>query len=282
MPTALADFRASLSIAQEVLKLEASYSDPPGPGDALIVQGLRGGATVLMVAAFEDFLQSAFLEHLSRLDGIPPPVRLAVLPDVLQVTSIFSSLDRALSGPRYSDTTKAQRLHNVRSAAQRLVDERIDPLAMSESGNNPNANNIKALFKSIGLPSIFDVVKPKYEARAGSVAQTYLSDRLDHIVRNRHVVAHTGNALNISRKDLAEWIAFVDLLAELLDTEIDSLVGALLSPKPAPTGAGPGRVPRVGSPVSTASSASSGTATAPSPPVAPWRRVWQRLFSSRC
>lgn len=226
--SALTDFRGSMAIAQSLLTLEATYPDPPSPQDTVVIQGLRGGATVLMVAAFEDFLKAVFEEHLSRLDGAPPPAPLSALPDEIQVTSMFASLNRALSGPRYSETTRVQRLTDIRSAAQRLSDDRLDAVAMSEIGNNPNAKNVKGLFKSVGVSGIFGVLTPKYEARRGPIARTYLADRLDQIVRNRHVVAHTGSALNISRKDLADCIAFIELLGELVDAEIAQRIQSLL------------------------------------------------------
>ena len=36
------------------------------------------------------------------------------------------------------------------------------------------------------LPKVLEVVKPKYEALFGPVAQTHLRDRLNDVVRNRH------------------------------------------------------------------------------------------------
>lgn len=230
VPTAFADFQTSLTIPRELLRLESTYSDPPAPSDSLVVQGLRGGVTVLMVAAFEDYLEAVFREHLSRLDGAPPPMPLSRLPEKIAVTSAFTSLQRALEGPRYVETERVARLGDIRTAAQRIIDDRIDPDSISESGNNPNASAVTALFKSVGLPKIMDVLKPKYEAAVAPVASTYLRDRLNEIVRNRHVVAHTGNALNISRRDLGDWIAFLETIAGLIDWELDDLVSALLPP----------------------------------------------------
>lgn len=232
MPSALEEFLASLEIAQALLNLEAAHPDPPPPEVESIVKGLRGGATVLMVAAFEEYLTAMFQEHLDRLDGVPPPVGLSGLPDIVQVTSMFTSLNRALAGPRYTDTEKKARLQDIRAAAQRLADDRVDPRSMSEAANNPDAKSVTALFKGMGRSTIFADVTPKYETKVAPVAKTYIRDRLNGIVQIRHVVAHTGakEALNISRKDLADWMAFLGVLAELLNDELDSLVAGLLAP----------------------------------------------------
>jgi len=202
MPPALDEFRASLEIAQALLNLEAAHEDPPPLEFESIVKGLRGGATVLMVAAFEEYLSAMFREHLDRLDGVPPPVALSGLPDIMQVTSIFTSLNRALAGPRYTETEKKDRLQGIHAAAQRLAEDRVDPSSMSEAANNPDAKSVTALFKGIGRSKIFEDVTPKYETKVGHV--TNVGDRLNSIVLKRHGVAHTGakDALNIGRKDL--------------------------------------------------------------------------------
>jgi hypothetical protein len=232
MGAALDDFRASLAITRELLRIEEEFDDPPRSTDSLAVQGLRGGATVLTVAAFEDFMEAMFLEQLGALDGSPPPIPLDSLPFALQFENMHSSLNRALRGPRYLQTQKVERLPAIRIAATRLVEERIDPSAMSEVHGNPNSDAVKRLFRSVGQSAVFDTMRPRYEERVGPIAETFLQDYLDHIVGNRHVVAHTGSALNISRKDLRDWVEFIDLLAELMDEELATVIDGILHPAP--------------------------------------------------
>ena len=77
---ALRDFRASISIAESLMKREQRFADPPSPRQFKIVQGLRGGAAVLMVAAFENFLKEVVEEQLSDLTIHPLLFNPANLP----------------------------------------------------------------------------------------------------------------------------------------------------------------------------------------------------------
>lgn len=228
MGQALTDFRQSLAIAQALIALEATYPDPPSEAESLTVQGLRGGATVIMVASFEDYLESMFAEHLARFDGNPPPIALASLPMRIQQLGTFTTLRCALRGPRFQDTTRESRLPLVYAAVERLASGRIDPVAMSEMPASPSPENVESLFRAVGLPKVFARVTQQYEAIAGPVAKTFLKDKLREVVATRHVVAHTGRALNVSRSKLTEWVDFLDVVAKLLDGEVDSLVTDVL------------------------------------------------------
>src|SRR5947207_1431041 len=117
---ALGKFRASLGLAEELMRLEAAYPDPPPPADEAKVRGLRGGAAVLMVAAFEGYLRSGVAELLRPLVG-PPHKPLSSLPEVVQVSSIFESLEFALYGPRHGKLgKKIDRLPEVVAAASKV------------------------------------------------------------------------------------------------------------------------------------------------------------------
>src|SRR5260370_3537304 len=70
----------SLGLAESLLNLESQYSDPPNIYDQQTVEGLRGGAVILMVAAFEYFLKSAIVEHLNKLIQ-PTKVPFSKLPN---------------------------------------------------------------------------------------------------------------------------------------------------------------------------------------------------------
>ena len=100
---------------------------------------------------------------------------------------------------------------------------------MSEMPANPSPENVEGLFKAIGLPKVFARVTPRYEAAVGPVARTFLKDKLREVVGTRHLIAHTGRALGVSRSKLSEWVDFLDQVAELLDKELDSLVTDVLT-----------------------------------------------------
>src|SRR5207249_5356140 len=55
----------ALQMVDGLLSLESRFPDPPSDADAKVVRGLRGGAAVLMVAAFEEFMRSAIRDHLT-------------------------------------------------------------------------------------------------------------------------------------------------------------------------------------------------------------------------
>jgi hypothetical protein len=58
------DFQSSLRRAARLRTLEVQrYKDPPPPRQIIAVEALRGGAVVLMVAAFERYLKNAFEEY---------------------------------------------------------------------------------------------------------------------------------------------------------------------------------------------------------------------------
>jgi hypothetical protein len=228
MGLALVEFRRSLEVARALITLEATYPDPPSDADSLLVQGLRGGATVLMVASFEDYLESMFAEHLARFDGNPPPVALTSLPVRIQQHGTFATLRSSLRGPRYQETSRESRLPSVYASVGRLAEGRLDPVAMSEMPANPSPDNVEGLFKAVGLPKVFSRVTPSYEAAVGPVASTFLKDKLREVVATRHVIAHTGRALGVSRSKLTEWCEFLDRVADLLDKELDGLVTSVL------------------------------------------------------
>ncbi len=53
-------------------------------------------------------------------------------------------------------------------------------------------------------------------------AQSFVEDKLQEIVNRRHVVAHTADALKITRGNLKESLRFLEILAEVLDAELDN------------------------------------------------------------
>src|SRR5438128_2028564 len=65
---ALREYEASLLRAHRLHRLEATqFRDPPPPTDRVAVEGLRGGAVVLMVASFERYLRDAFEEFVDLI-----------------------------------------------------------------------------------------------------------------------------------------------------------------------------------------------------------------------
>lgn len=221
---AFKNFRSSLKLAEELLAIERSnYSNPPKQSEQKAVQGLRGGAAVLMVASFEYYLKEICKEHLVKLTSIPPCVDFSRLPDKMRVQSVYNTLERSMKGPLYQKSIpKINRLSNVENACKIIVSNNINPEAFIDTGSNPNSETVKEMFSNMGISNIFSLIKPDYEHELGqTVAETFISDKLNEIVSRRHIIAHTANALNISRTDLKSSLKHLIILSKLLDKQLN-------------------------------------------------------------
>ena len=230
MGRALEKFKESLELAISLKRIErdkfASKKQPNQP----FIMGLRGGASVLMVAAFEFYLKRLFEENIARLNTSPPSIDLQKLPDKLKVKIVFDGLENPMKGPKYGlSSTKVDRINDVLAACRHLIGEHINPATFTDTNSNPNSDTVKNKFKDIGISDIFTLVKSDFEIKwGGAVAVTFIEDKLNEIVNVRHVVAHTADTLNITKASQNEALKFLRVLAELLDREIDKHIKNLL------------------------------------------------------
>lgn len=234
MGAAFDDFETTLGQAEALIQRESRFQDPPRRQSERLVLGLRGGATVLMVAAFERFLHELFIEKLDPLAQDPPPVPFDNLPDNLRAASVFNSLEKATKGPLFSGAPgRVNRIPGVRRAAGLIVLGRIDPDALSDTGSNPSSGTVRELFKNVNAGDVFTRIRPAFEASWGRAeAETFIPDKLDEVVNSRHRVAHRADALNISRAQLAEWPRFLRVLATVMDADLERHVTSLLATAP--------------------------------------------------
>lgn len=223
MGAAFNQFKESLELAEALRGLERdNYPNNPTISEQPFVKGLRGGASVLMVAAFEFYLRRLFEENISKLNTDPVTIDFHKLPDQLKVTTVFNGLHKVLRGPLYEEKLpKVDRINDVMAACKLLINEQIDPMTFSETSSNPSGNTVKEKFKEVGIIDIFLKIKSKFEDKWNSpVAHDFIKSKLDEIVRTRHVVAHTVDTLNISRKSQNESFKFLKILARLLENEL--------------------------------------------------------------
>src|SRR4030042_671346 len=97
MGAALLQFKESLELASALKKLEREkFPAIPKTNQQTFVKGLRGGAAVLMVAAFEFYIKKLFEENISKLNTIPPSIDFSKLPDELKIKTVFHSIKRAM------------------------------------------------------------------------------------------------------------------------------------------------------------------------------------------
>ncbi|HLX58112.1 MAG TPA: HEPN domain-containing protein [Ktedonobacteraceae bacterium] len=218
-------FEESLGLAEALLKIERQYDDPPKLKDQRFVEGLRGGSVVLMVGAFEQFLKSAFQEHLSTL-SVFPKATYNKLPERMRMHCVFSTLEHAMSGP--PSRNKLDRLSDVESACQLVISETINPVFFIDTQSNPNAKAVEAMFSKIGKDEIFNVIMTNFGNRwatntpiSYTPSARFIMDKLNEILDRRHRVAHTATVLNIARNDLDEAVRFLRILARVLDLELN-------------------------------------------------------------
>jgi len=105
----------------------------------------------------------------------------------------------------------------------------VNPLAFSDTGGNANPHNVKEMFACLGVTDIFGQIKKRFDSCwRKPTAATFIPDKLDEIVNRRHIVAHTADALKITRSDLNESLKFLKILARLLDIELRKHVDGIL------------------------------------------------------
>jgi RiboL-PSP-HEPN len=86
------------------------------------------------------------------------------------------------------------------------------------------------MFKAIGMPRLFAETRAAFDARwSRPESSSFVEDKLDEIVRTRHVVAHTAVALQISRSDLSSWSSFLETFADVLDERLDTYAENVLT-----------------------------------------------------
>jgi hypothetical protein len=216
-------------MAEELLKIERTYSNPPRQNEQNAVRGLRGGVAVLVVASFENFLKISIEEHLSKLT-IYPLIPFSNLPDPMKVSSTYKTLELAMKGNPFEESTKLDRLTEIEAACKKVIVGIIDPTAFTFTGGNPIAKNIKSMLKDIDIKDIFNRIEPKFTLKwRRPISHTFLIDKLNEIVSRRHIVAHTASALSITRNQLKESIRFLKILAELIDNELKNKINQILS-----------------------------------------------------
>lgn len=230
MGVALDKFRESMALAISLGKIETEKFKKNRQVDQPFKMGLRGGAAVLMVASFEFYLRGLFEENIARMNTSPPSIDLQKLPDSLKIKIVFDGLDGPMKGPKYGvKTQRIDRIDSILAACRHLIGEHINPSTFSDTNSNPNKETVKTKFKEVGIPDIFGTIKPEFETKWGNVvATTFIEDKLNEIVNVRHVVAHTADALNITKASQKEALKFLRILAELLDKEMDKHIRHLL------------------------------------------------------
>lgn len=220
------DFLASLELAEALLTIESGFADPAPIEHRKAAEGLRGGASVLMVAAFENYLKELVEEYLDELTRVPIKFKIEDVPKEM----LFSNVEYLVkSNTRKKSNAKVQAYSDM---AKIIVSGVMYPSSFTDAvRSNPNSEKLKELFKRLGIKKFFEVIKPDFDSQWGNfTAETFISDTLDAILVRRHTVAHTANALNISRVDLQDALRFLKILGTVCDTHIAQHINKILNP----------------------------------------------------
>lgn len=224
--TALRDFYDSVRLADTLIKRESRFADPPPIRTRKVVQGLRGGAAVLMVAAFENFLKEMVDERLQRFTLHPLQYNPQTMPEDMVYHNFVSMLEKALKGPFTNNETKTDKIANFRRCATFISQDLVVSTNFGDLvRSNPNSKKLRALFKACGCADIFASIKGDFDIEWGMpTARTFIENTLDAILDRRHEVAHTAIVLNVSRRDLQESIKFLKVLAYLCDRKLHDIL----------------------------------------------------------
>jgi len=202
MGAAFEQFNNSIELANALKRIEREkFPANPKQAQHSSVKGLRGGTAVLIVASFEFFLRRLFEESISKLNTTPVTIDFKKLPNSLKVKAVYHTLKRAMDGPLYgAKPPKVDRLCEIESACKMIISEQINPQAFSDTSNNPNSETVQEKFNEVGITDIFGKIKNEFEAKWGApVTANFIKDKLNEIVRTRHVVAHTADNIKLTK-----------------------------------------------------------------------------------
>jgi hypothetical protein len=219
-------------MVEALLRIEQKFPDPAPARIRRKVEGLRGGAVVLMVAAFENYLKELVEEYLDKFTQFPLAFDPNKLPDVVRLHNIEQVIKIATENGKTKD--RVFKISEFMNAATIIINQRMVSASFSDAARgNPNPEKVKKLFKSLGLDDFFSVIKTDFEAKWGQpVAPTFIHDTLQNVIDRRHEVAHTASVLSISRQDLATSLRFIKVFGEVCDKKMKSHIKTIFVAPP--------------------------------------------------
>lgn len=218
---AYVSFRVALKQAESLLKSERRIPEPTPADQVDLVQALRGGAIVLMVASFEAFLRDVFEERLDTFGQRLPHGTFATLPERIRVAGVYNLLNRAMNGDKGDKRKPVERLADIHGATATVTMKSLVGKAFNDTGSNPNPGTVRELFRQVDYTDAFVRSRNRFNRLWGKPVQhDFAQKKLDSVVSARHTVAHGANALAWSRDDLAEALRFIRILAQTLDEEL--------------------------------------------------------------
>lgn len=221
-----------LKSVDALIILESNYNDPPSPAEIDIVLALRGAIVILLVATFENYLKLRIQESIKFINTHTMDDRqydFELLPDKIRLNHYFLATEYALRGSGYDGKTRQERVADIKSAAIYISSNRLDYLAFSQTRGNPSPEVLASLLHNLSIADGIRLLKPIYEGLSSNqVAETFINDKLDSLIKSRNRVAHTASLAHIARQDVVEFRNFIDYLSksigELLSMHCNGLV----------------------------------------------------------
>lgn len=230
MTNSLGYFLSASANVAALIALESSYTDPPNVAERAAVEGLRGGAVVILVAALESYVKDSVAEVLESINTASPPCDFSKLPPEIQMRAVYSGLEAAMKPKAWDPIQERQkRLPGVLIAVDRIHRREVLSAEIAQTAGNPNAAQLRSIYKIVGLNAIFAFVKDRFDKDWGTpTASTFIPDTLDKIVQMRHDVAHTASLHSIARTDILNWHKFMNSLVRVLDGTLERQIGRII------------------------------------------------------
>lgn len=226
--TALKNYLENLERPRRLYRIElTNYKDPPPVEHQIGVEALRGGATVLMVATLERYLQEAFEEFVTLLASRANKTDHTNLPTALVEFNDFNFFDWLIRDSRLGRAVKAAELKRVASLVSNNL---FVPEAFSRTRSNPGSDTIKRLFRDFGIADVFGKIENRFgQYFRKPFSKGYVETTLTLIVSRINEVAHQGYSLSIGRADLVLWLQFLSSFGRSADNVLRDHTLTLIS-----------------------------------------------------
>ena len=226
---ALAAFAEKIRAVEAMIEQERAR-DPSNPSDRPLVLGLRCGAAVMMVAAFERFLREVFKDYVSFLDCNPPMNWSSPLPESIRLWNIYENL-RLVAG-HHLNTKRKQliaEMQPVRNLCDKLSKDIIVADAFSSMKSNPTSTTLRMMFQKLGVDNIFQEIHAEFASIYHPIPlRLFIETELDRIVKRRHDAAHTADATQFTGTDLVNDLQIMKSLAKAIDSKLKQTVDEII------------------------------------------------------
>ena len=223
MGESLASFLSGPHARSRALIAEETRLTSSLPINLPLLGGIRAGALLLLVGGFEHFVNQALREWAAPLEQTHLKQPMAALPEAasrqaLRLAAVYlQRLTDDKSEPQAS-------LAKAKKTATLLGNGNLVAAAFGLERPNPNPVNLSNAFKALGVNDVLRqrLIRQSFETAYGTVVTpSFLWDKLNEIVRKRHIAAHTGTDAGTTGVDLAAYADFLVALSRVLDEALD-------------------------------------------------------------